>query len=83
MNISKKWCIQGCKKLEDLLCPGTNVIGYDSDFYYYNKFSKNLLISRNWSYLRDKPDKEDWQIITVEEFERYILKEPSKIIEVW
>lgn len=83
MNIPEKWCIQGCEELKALLNPKTNVRGFYSNFYYYNKFSKNLLISRNWSYLRDKPDKEDWQIITVEEFERYILKEPSKIIEVW
>jgi len=83
MDISKKWCIQGCEELKALLNSKTNVVGFDSNFYYYNEFSKNLLISKDWSYLRDEPNKRDWQIITVEEFKRYILKEPSKIIEVW
>ena len=82
MNIPEKWCIKGCKELEKLLDPKTNVIGNKSDAYYYNPFSEELLKSRTWNYFYGPIDK-DWQIITVEEFERYILKQPSKIIEIW
>ncbi len=84
MNIPEKWFFRGTEESEN------NCKNSDYYNYFFKKFGKDYGFYPRSRYYSDgghnftrNPPKRNFIEISFEDFKRYVLNEPEKVIELW